>query len=75
MKYLRSSLMDLRYIFEHSLVARDLAEPLASFDASQSSERVKAFLTKRDYDVVGVRRDGLVTGYAERSTLSSGPAR
>jgi len=72
MKHLKSSLRDLRHIFERSLVARDLAEPLASFDANQSSEPVKTFMLREDYDVVGVRRDGLLTGYIERSALSSG---
>ena len=72
MKHLKSSLRDLRNIFEHSLAARDLAEPLASFDDSQTVETVRAFMEKEDFDVVGVRRSGQIAGYAERSTLLRG---
>jgi hypothetical protein len=72
MKHLKSSLLDLRDIFEHGLAARDLAEPLASFDDSQAVETVRAFMEKEDFDVVGVRRSGRLAGYAERSALPHG---
>jgi hypothetical protein len=72
MKHLKSSLRDLRNIFEHSLAARDLAEPLGSFDDSQAVETVRAFMEKKDFDVVGVRCSGQIAGYAERSALVCG---
>ncbi|MGD0309067.1 MAG: hypothetical protein ABSC02_07235 [Acidobacteriota bacterium] len=72
MKHLKSSLLDLREIFEHSLAARDLAEPLASFDDSQAVEIVRAFMEMEDFDVVGVRHSGRIVGYAERSALLCG---
>ena len=72
MKYLKSSLLHLRDIFEHSLAARDLAEPLASFDDIRAVEDVLAFMKQKDFDVVGVRRNGRIAGYAERSLLHCG---
>ena len=72
MKHLKSSLLDLRDIFEHSLAARDLAEPLASFDDNQAVETVRDFMEKEDFDVVGVRRSGRIAGYAERPALLRG---
>lgn len=72
MKHLKSSLRDLRHLFEHSLAARELAEPIASFDDSQAVEIARAFMEKEDFDVVGVRRNGLIAGYTDRSALSRG---
>lgn len=72
MKQLKTSLDDLRRIFTCSITARDLAEPLASFDAMQTAETIRVFMEQKDYDAVGVRKDGLVIGFVERSALSEG---
>lgn len=70
MKRLKSTSQDLREMFTHSIAACHIAEPLASFDVQASVAEVLAFMDRRDYDVVGVRRDGLVVGYVERASLS-----
>jgi hypothetical protein len=72
MKHLKSSLKDLREIFERSIIIREIAEPLSSFDVNSSVDNVKQFMSTKDYDVIGVREDGLICGYARKSELSEG---
>ena len=67
-----SSLAELRALFERSIVARDIAEPFSSFDSDHLASQVRGFMERRDYDIVGVRQDGVVVGYAARSALTSG---
>jgi hypothetical protein len=50
----------------------DVAEPLVSFDESASSEDVKQFMEDKNFDLVGVRKNGLVEGYVRREELTSG---
>jgi len=72
MKQLKSTAHDLQAIVERSLVARDLAEPLASFDVEQTTDKVASFMDREVYDVVGIREDGLIIGYLRRSELREG---
>jgi hypothetical protein len=67
MKHLKSTLSDLRKLFESSITVKDIAEPLASFDAGVDVKTVQDFMDREDYDVIGVRRDGLVDGYAVKN--------
>lgn len=69
MKHLKSSLEDLRELFEHSITFRHISEPLVSFDSNHLAAQVRRFMEEKDYDVVGVREDGLVSGYAKRDDL------
>jgi len=68
-KQLKSSLKDLREIFERSITVREIAEPLASFDVSSSIDVVKKFMDDKDFDVTGVRQDGIIAGYANIADL------
>ncbi len=70
MKQLKSSLGDLRRLFARTITLRDIAEPLVSFDAGQSAAEVRALMEQREYDVVGVRELGVVTGYVLRAELT-----
>lgn len=70
MKQLKSSLGDLRRLFAGTITLRDIAEPLVSFDHSQTAREVRAVMERREFDVVGVRQDGLVTGFALRTELA-----
>src|SRR3990172_12268345 len=73
MKQLKSSLSDLRQIFEGNINVRHLAEHFASFDGSRPVDQVRSFMDPpRDYDVVGVRRDGLIQGYVNREDFRTG---
>lgn len=73
MKQLKSSLSDLQRLFARTITLRDIAEPLGSFDAGQSAAEVGRFMDQRGYDVVGVRQEGVVTGFAARTELADGP--
>ena len=72
MKQLKSSLGDLRRLFARTITLRDIAEPLVSFDHGQSAAEVRTFMERREYDVVGVRENGVVTGCVMRNDLASG---
>lgn len=70
MKHLKSSYRDLHRLFSQILTVRELAEPLASFERDHPVGRVRAFMVERDYDLVGVREEGVTTGYARRDRLT-----
>lgn len=57
---------NLRRVFSESFCARDISEPLASLDASTPAAEAERLMHAKDFDVMGVRRDGLVAGYLER---------
>lgn len=72
MKELKSSIKNLREIFEKSIKARHITVPFCSFDESAIAQDVKKFLDKKDFDVVGVRTNGIINGYACRRDLAEG---
>lgn len=51
-------------VFASAFTARDVAQPLRSFDLDYPAPRLLALLQQRDLDVAGLRRDGLCIGYA-----------
>jgi hypothetical protein len=59
----------IKRVFTETFSARDVAEPLASFDAGAASENVRDFMNARGFDIVGIRTDGEVVGYVERASL------
>jgi hypothetical protein len=73
-KQLKSSVGDLRHLFLRTITLRDIAEPIVSFDVTHDASGVAMFMDQRGYDVVGLRRNGLVTGYASRESLGNGKA-
>ena len=62
----------LHRLFFEGFTAMDLAEPLVSFDAGADALEVRRFLAARGFDLAGVRKDGLVCGYARCEELTSG---
>jgi hypothetical protein len=72
MKRLKSSSHDLHELFTRNITVKEIAEPLASFDVETDASVVRQFMDAEDYDQIGVRRDGLVIGYARRIDLSPG---
>jgi hypothetical protein len=62
----------LKKLSQEEFTAMDIAEPLVSFDGEKQAQEVKAFMVARDYDLIGVRRSGLVCGYALRDELAKG---
>jgi hypothetical protein len=74
-KHLKSTSSDLRRLFERAISVREVAEPLASFDADRDADSVRSFMDARNFDVVGVREDGRLVGYVRRAGLKHGPLR
>jgi hypothetical protein len=72
MKHLKSSLRDLRRLFDHELTVRHIAEPFVTFDGPRPAADIRAFMQARDFDVVGVRHDGRVIGFVQRQELEVG---
>lgn len=62
----------LRRLFMEGFTAVDIAEPLVSFDAGADARQVQELMVEHDFDLVGIRQQGLVTGYARRKDLESG---
>ena len=62
----------LRRLFLEGFSAMDVAEPLVSFDEGASATEVKGFMQTKAFDLVGVRRDGLIEGYVRQEDLTSG---
>ena len=62
----------LRRVFLEGFSVIDVAEPLISFDAEADARTVHAFMVEKDFDLVGVRKDGLVAGYVNQQDLSGG---
>ncbi len=62
----------LRRLFLHGFSVMDIAEPLCSFDAGQPAAAVREVLETEAFDLVGVRKDGFVAGYALREELFEG---
>jgi hypothetical protein len=62
----------LRRLFLEGFTAADVAEPLVSFDAERPAAEARRLLEARGFDLVGVRREGLVRGYAVREELAGG---
>ncbi len=58
--------------FTESFTARDIAEPLASFDEGTSSEDVRNFMEAKGVEVVGIRQAGQIAGYVENNSLTNG---
>ncbi len=62
----------IKRLFNETFCARDIAEPLASFDVGASCDDVRGFMNDNGLDVVGVRKEGQVAGYVEKHALEQG---
>lgn len=60
----------IRRVFTESFKARDIAEPLSSFDSNASSRDVRTFMESKNFDVVGIRSEGRVGGFVRREMLN-----
>jgi predicted transcriptional regulator len=71
MKQLKSRSQDLRSLFENSITIEYVVEPLKSFDSNQSAQEIFVWMQENDFDVVGVKTEGIITGYLEKNSLNS----
>jgi len=62
----------LRRMFLEGFSAMDIAEPLVSFDVDAEADVVRRFMAEKHFDLVGIRRDGLVCGYVRQADLGTG---
>lgn len=67
-----SSIDGLKRLFADGFTARDIAQPLVSFDFDASATIARQVMEARDFDVVAIRRAGIVAGYVERTSLADG---
>lgn len=58
-------------LFTEAFTAKDIAEPIHSFDAGRESMEVLNIIHTLGIDVIGVRRHGHVIGYAWKGDLDS----
>lgn len=64
-----NTVSSLRRVFYEGFVAQDIAEPLASFDRQTDIRTVRAFMLNRPLSVVGIRENGVVTGFIQQDKL------
>lgn len=67
-----STYYDVERVFLRGMTVHDIAEPLPSFDARQTCQEISADMDSRGYAVVGIRVNGLISGYVERHALGEG---
>ncbi|QDV47653.1 hypothetical protein Enr13x_75640 [Stieleria neptunia] len=63
----------LRRVFYEGFVAQDIAEPIASFDATADVDAVGTFMIDRPLSVVGIRRNGMIIGCIEQAYFDDRP--
>lgn len=62
----------LHRIFVEKFTAILITETLVSFDEDKPAAEIRAFMKKKDFDCIGVRRKGMVRGYALAAELKDG---
>lgn len=63
---------DINKTFVRNIVARDIAEPLPSFDATTPASAARTVMTEHRFVAAGVRTGGLVSGYVTPDDLGEG---
>jgi hypothetical protein len=59
-------------LFTEAFTAQDIADPVRSFDTSASCEHVVSVMEEHDLEVVCLREQGVIIGYARREDLNAG---
>jgi hypothetical protein len=59
-------------VFEQAFTALDIAEPLLSFDFNRPAEEVFALMIEARVGAAGVRKDGILWGYVDATSLLRG---
>lgn len=62
---------DVLQLFLSGFTARDLAEPLPSFDDSTTLHTIRDAMHDRQLDVFGIRQSGLMSGWMSREDLET----
>jgi len=62
----------IRRVLTDGFYMHDISEPLVSFDDLTPAAVAQSVMQQNDFDVAGVRHNGLVSGYVQQSDLTSG---
>ncbi len=62
----------VRRVFVEGFSVRDIASPLLSMDSQTPAADVAAMMHDGTFEVMGVRENGLIQGYVDRSNLADG---
>lgn len=65
----RSTVAELRKLFDESIPAAAIAEPLASFDEDCNRNALVDFMQSSSFDLVGVNVKGMTTAYVKLTDL------
>jgi hypothetical protein len=71
--YLRLS--DLHDSLDDSLLVRHIAVPLESCSVNDDAKMVRGRMEEKNYDVLGVKENGVIQGYVRRQDLKAGRCR
>lgn len=69
MKQLKSTLNDLHRLFETGILVQSIASQLECVQVDDPFETAKSIMAEKDFDVLGVRQNGLVVGFLERNSV------
>jgi hypothetical protein len=62
----------MQRLFSEGFIVLDISEALISFDAERDAVEVQKFMTEKNLALIGVRKEGVVAGYARRDELTGG---
>ena len=62
----------MQRLFTEGFTVLDISEALISFDAERDADEVQLFMSQRNLAIIGVRKDGVVAGYAKKDELIGG---
>jgi hypothetical protein len=71
----RPSIRDLHRIMDDSFVVRHVAVGLESCNATDDAAAAKSRMEEMHFDVMGLRENGVITGYVRREDLRKGHCR
>ena len=67
-----SSQERIRKLFTEGFKAKDIAEPLISFDADKPASKVRTFMVERKLKIVGLTNHGITIGYGLVGEINAG---
>jgi len=62
----------MQRLFSEGFIVLDISEALISFDAERDAADVQRFMSEKNLAIIGVRKDGVVAGYATKDELTGG---
>lgn len=66
------SVEELHRLLDDSLLVLHIAEPLLSYNVNEEAHVVRKSMIEKNFDVVGVMRNGTISGYVRQADLNDG---